>query len=239
MPNWCSTAYVIDGDAKEVKQLYELMKGLEERKTPSVENGFGTTWLGCLVDALGKDWNDVRCRGSWNGLEMDGDVLKFSTETAWAPCSETFDLVREAFPNLRYYFQAEEPGMEVYETNDEFGTYFSDRFFLDACSPEEEYLSEYFETQEDAFAWLEEKCGEPIKSAEDVKALDERWQRKTDAAFSYLHEFQIVNQFNPTSANDSRALFVRESFLYFYRPPVLQNCAGAAYPLYSARLFLL
>ena len=94
MPNWCSTAYVIDGDAKEVKQLYELMKGLEERKTPSVENGFGTTWLGCLVDALGKDWNDVRCRGSWNGLEMDGDVLKFSTETAWAPCSETFDLVK-------------------------------------------------------------------------------------------------------------------------------------------------
>ena len=38
--------YVIDGDAKEVKQLYELMKGLEERETPSVENGFGTTWLG-------------------------------------------------------------------------------------------------------------------------------------------------------------------------------------------------
>jgi hypothetical protein len=178
MPNWCSTAYVIDGDAKEVKQLYELMKGLEERKTPSVENGFGTTWLGCLVDALGKDWNDVRCRGSWNGLEMDGDVLKFSTETAWAPCSETFDLVREAFPNLRYYFQAEEPGMEVYETNDEFGTYFSDRFFLDACSPEEEYLSEYFETQEDAFAWLEEKCGE---------------QSKSEDAFCYLHEFQIVN----------------------------------------------
>jgi len=120
MPNWCSTAYVIDGDAKEMKQLYELMKGLEERKTPSVENGFGTTWLGCLVDALGKDWNDVRCRGSWNGPEMDGDVLKFSTETAWTPCSETFNLVREAFPHLRYYFQAEEPGMEVYETNDEF-----------------------------------------------------------------------------------------------------------------------
>lgn len=63
MPNWCSTAYVIDGDAKEVKQLYELMKGLEERKTPSVENGFGTTWLGCLVDALGKGLE--RCTLPW------------------------------------------------------------------------------------------------------------------------------------------------------------------------------
>lgn len=52
MPNWCSTAYAIDGDAKEVKQLYELMKSLEERDNPSVTNGFGTTWLGCLVDAL-------------------------------------------------------------------------------------------------------------------------------------------------------------------------------------------
>ena len=81
MPNWCSTAYAIDGDAKEVKQLYELMKSLEERDNPSVTNGFGTTWLGCLVDALGKDWNNVHCRGSWSGLEMDGDVLNLNSAT--------------------------------------------------------------------------------------------------------------------------------------------------------------
>ena len=63
MPNWCSSAYAIEGDANEIKSLYELMKGLENMEKPSVENGFGTTWLGCLVDALGKDWNDVSCRG--------------------------------------------------------------------------------------------------------------------------------------------------------------------------------
>ena len=57
MPNWCSTAYVIEGNVKEVKSLYELMKGLQERKEPSVENGFGISWLGCLVDGLGGDWN--------------------------------------------------------------------------------------------------------------------------------------------------------------------------------------
>lgn len=55
MPNWCSSAYVIEGDAKEIKSLYELMKRLEDMEKPSVKNGFGTTWLGCLVDALGKD----------------------------------------------------------------------------------------------------------------------------------------------------------------------------------------
>ena len=57
MPNWCSTAYVIEGDAQEIKSLYELMKDLQDRKTPAVKNGFGTSWLGCLVDALGKDWD--------------------------------------------------------------------------------------------------------------------------------------------------------------------------------------
>ena len=114
MPNWCSTAYAIEGDAKEIKSLYKLMKGLQERKEPSVENGFGTTWLGCLVDALGKDWHTVHCRGSWSCLELEDDVLKFFTETAWSPCNETFELVREKYPSLRYYFQAEESGMEIY-----------------------------------------------------------------------------------------------------------------------------
>ena len=41
MRNWCKSMYVIDGDAKEVRELYELMKGLQRRKEPFVRNGFG------------------------------------------------------------------------------------------------------------------------------------------------------------------------------------------------------
>ena len=36
MPNWCSTAYAIEGNATELKKLYELMKDLEKRQKPSV-----------------------------------------------------------------------------------------------------------------------------------------------------------------------------------------------------------
>ena len=193
MPNWCSTAYAIEGDAKEIKSLYELMKRLEDMEKPSVENGFGTTWLGCLVDALGKDWHNVHCRGSWSCIELEDDVLKFSTETAWSPCNETFDLVLEKYPSLRYYFQAEEPGIGIYETNDEDGTYFSDRYFLDACTPDEEYISEYFEELEDAFQWLEEKAGKPVRSVEDVEALAAEWEEQNEDAFCYLHEFDVVS----------------------------------------------
>ena len=193
MQNWGSSAYAIEGDAKEIKSLYELMKGLKEREKPSIENGFGTTWLGCLVDALGKDWNTVHCRGSWSQLELDGGVLRFFTETAWSPCNETFDLVCEKFPSLKYYFQAEEPGMGIYETNDEDGTYFPDRYFLDVCTLDEEYLNEYFETEEDVFEWLEDEFGKPIRTREDVMALDKEWRDQCDYAFCNLYEFEIVS----------------------------------------------
>lgn len=59
MPNWNTSDYVVIGDANEVQSLYELMKGLQEKKEPSVKNGFGKAWLGCLVDALGGDWKNI------------------------------------------------------------------------------------------------------------------------------------------------------------------------------------
>ena len=54
-------------------------------------------------------------------------------------------------------------------------------------------LFKYFKTKEDAFAWLEEKCGESIKSAEDVKALDERWQSKSEDAYWSQRKYKITN----------------------------------------------
>lgn len=97
MRSWSKSVYVIDGAAKEVKELYELMKDLGSRKEPFIKNGFGTKWLGCMVDALGKDWNEVSCRGEWANLEINGDTLRFTTETAWTPCNEVLDFVCQFF----------------------------------------------------------------------------------------------------------------------------------------------
>lgn len=191
MPNWCSTAYVIEGDVQEVKNLYELMKGLEEREKPSVENGFGTSWLGCLVDALGSDWDKVRCRGDWSNLEMDGDTLKFTTETAWAPCNETFDLVCDKFPSLTYYYQSEEPGMVIYETNDRCGKYFTDKYVVDMCTPDKEYYCEYFRDEASMYKWFEEVFEQPVKSKKDVEEITADWN---DDAYCYMNEFKIANR---------------------------------------------
>ena len=193
MPNWCSTAYVVEGDAKEIQSLYDLMQELQEMEKPTIENGFGTTWLGCLVDALGEDWKNVDCRGSWSELELDDGVLRFNTETAWAPCSETLELLLNKFPSLSYFYRTEEPGMAIYESNDSEGLYFPERYLLDVLTPEQEYHYEYFEELNDVFEWLEEKFDQPVTSIADMNKLAEQWKEQYEYAFCYLHEFELVN----------------------------------------------
>ncbi len=191
MPNWCSTAYAIEGDAKEVKSLYDLMNGLQEQKEPSVPNGFGTAWLGSLVDALGENWEKVFCRGSWYDLQFDGRVLTFSTETAWSPCNEMFDMVCKKYPTLSYFYRSEEPGMALYCTNDKEGRYFQDRFAVEVCTPEEEYYTEYFPDLQSMYEWLEDICDMQVQSMQDVDAIVGQWKKEYADAYCHIHEYSI------------------------------------------------
>ena len=93
------------------------MKSLQEMKEPLKPNGFGTTWLGNLVEDLGVDFNKVQCRGSWDCLELDDDILSFTTETACYRCTEVEDLIKEKYPSIDIAFRCEAPGMAIYEKN--------------------------------------------------------------------------------------------------------------------------
>ena len=126
MPNICTTNYVIEGKKEELDALYQKMKELQEMEQPLVENKLGPTWLGCLVKALGKNPEDVLCRGIWIELERQDGKLLMAFETAWTPCYEVTQLMKTIFPSLRIYYKAEEPGCEVYLKNDADGKYFAE-----------------------------------------------------------------------------------------------------------------
>lgn len=124
MPNICTTHYVIEGEKKEIDALYETMTSLQAMEQPLVENGFGPTWLGCLVKALGKNPEEVLCRGEWLELERADDTLRMTFETAWTPCYEVAALIKSTYPSLHIYYKAEEPGNGIYVKNDVEGKYF-------------------------------------------------------------------------------------------------------------------
>ena len=124
MPNICITHYVIEGEKKEIDALYETMTSLQAMEQPLVENGFGPTWLGCLVKALGKNPEEVLCRGEWLDLERADDTLRVTFETAWTPCYEVAALIKNTYPSLHIYYKAEEPDNGIYVKNDAEGKYF-------------------------------------------------------------------------------------------------------------------
>ena len=182
MPNWCFTSYVVTGEEKEVCDLYEKMRSLEEREESLVENGFGKSWLGNLVTLLGGDWNTIYCRGDWSDLTKDDDngALRFDTETAWCDADETIAFLQEKYPNLEFYFIAEEPGMGYYATNDTAGEYFPQRYTVLPYDSGEEY--QYEEGEEQAFFdEITNLTGCKVNSFEEVeKAVHEYNEQHED-----------------------------------------------------------
>lgn len=112
MANICTTNYVIEGEKNELDALYETMKKLQGQD------------LAQLVKALGKNPDEVMCRGEWSDLERQDDTLRMTFETAWTPCHEVTDLLKATYPSLRIYYKAVEPGCEVYLKNDAEGKFF-------------------------------------------------------------------------------------------------------------------
>lgn len=183
MPNWCFTQYAICGERKEVRSLYAVMNRLQNREAPLLPNGFGKTWLGCLVKRLGKNPQSVYCRGEWRDLNLASDgTLTFSTEHAWSRPNEVEDLILEKYPSLSIYFLEEELGMDIFQTNDEYGQFFKETVILD----DETDGMEYF-TEEKAFERLSLLKGTPITDWEGARDFLDKYNAAQDAAGTERH----------------------------------------------------
>ena len=116
MPNICTTDYVFEGEERELNALYNTMNNLQSEGKENLES---------LVLALGKEPSELLdSRGGWITLERTGDTLRTTIESAWTPRYELHTILKEAYPMLRIYYKAEEPGCEIYVKNDADGKYF-------------------------------------------------------------------------------------------------------------------
>lgn len=124
MPNWCSTYIEIKNENKdELKKLHDLLD--EWTSKNYMDNGFGASWLGNIVLGSGigtvdKDKEtDIECRGWLEYMQLYDNTLTLQTETAWCPKLNIWKLLCEKYlPNSEIIYSAEEPGMEIFCTND-------------------------------------------------------------------------------------------------------------------------
>lgn len=168
MPNWCFTNYVCKGN---VKPLFNIMQELENLEEPLEPNGFGKTWLGCLVTKLGGDNTTIRCRGSWDSLLLDNDeTLLFTTETAWAEANEVRELIEKTYPDLKMYYLSEEEGMGIFESNDLEAEYFTEHYKLWMDKDDGDLETFYINTLEELLGIVKRETGIiDVRNVDDCK----------------------------------------------------------------------
>lgn len=191
MPNWASVTYKCVGAAKEVTELNTILERMNSRKEPKHPNGFGNLWLGELVIELGLDWEKLRCRGEITDYNCDEECVTIYQQTAWCEQEGVRQAIETKFPSIKVYFLEEEPGCEVYYTNDINGDWFSERFLLDG-----EEVWEYFETIEEVSEYVNQTYGLTTKAdLEDIQMQLEEYVEGYDDDDFYLklHEFKCVD----------------------------------------------
>ena len=191
MANQSDVVYKCIGDPKEVRSLYKIINANDKRKTSRVKNGFGTLWIGDIIDALGEDWEKLRCRGEIIGYHIENNLLTIYQSTAWCEQEGFRECIEKKFPSIKVYYREEEPGCDVYYTNDADRNYFPERYLL---NNNDEPL--YFNTIEEAAEYVSGIVNQKVEANMTAieKALDEyEEENKDEDVYFSFHEFQVVD----------------------------------------------
>lgn len=191
MANWASTSYCIEGSKKDLKRLYKLIDGFMTGKEKPFWEDSAENWLGNVIKALGATEEQMKnnyLRGFIETYELDGDVLRIAAEEAWGT-TDFRHILKKLMPELTIYYIVEEPGFEVYATNDADGKYFTERFNVDACVDGHDYW-EYFQEEKETMDYV----ASLLKKDNITEADIEQWnmEHEEEGDFIHIHEFEIV-----------------------------------------------
>ena len=186
MANMASVSYAIEGPEESLKKIEEALVKAVHSNNNKYDLYQAAEYLGLpdIKEArLGGELSDVP------GWDKKHSTLRFSSEERWG-LQDFAELLEEKFPDISIYWVMEEPGMDLYFTNDKKGKYFPERYWVDTAQ-DDIYQSEYFCTEEDMYEWLNEKYG--VKSEEEVEAWNADYEATGDDCenFIYIHKFEV------------------------------------------------
>lgn len=194
MANWCSTSYVIESDNQELlQQICNVINECAEMKEPLISKS-SVNWAGNTFKKLGID-PDKADRTFWSDARMESGNLHFFEESAWGR-GDAIEVLHEHYVNeegdcpLSVYFISEELGCGIFQTNDEDGEYFADKYIFvstdDTC-----YYESFEELEKDVQDYLE--VDTDFESVEDMQeALDEA-NKKDDSKIGSVYEVEYVD----------------------------------------------
>lgn len=197
MPNWNTTDYTLYGNKENIKRLYTDLKktvDIDRTKESKPFTFLGNSyWLGYIKKSLLPEVEEeLPVRGEISYIEEDiedhdNDMasLKLTTETAWVACSELMDKIAGKY-DLQLFYYSEEPGCEIFETNDLEGQFYSFRYMVDS---EKEGI-EYYDTFEQVAEAIAKMTG--IRLNNISEADDNLSAFNNDDTFLIINEISVV-----------------------------------------------
>ena len=187
MANIASVAYAIEGPQKDLEKILGAIC------LAMTDKEYWTEYKACeYLDFSEQELDDKRLGGEIDDEPtLENGVLRFYAEERWG-LQDFEELLIQKFPDIIVYWVVEEPGCELFCTNDREGKYFPERYWVDTAI-DDIYNSEYFETKEQVYKWFDKLTNGKIKSEADVDRFnDEHEEAGTDCEnFIYVHEFEI------------------------------------------------
>lgn len=188
MANWALTSYRIEGEQKDLQELFDLCKAFDTGERPAMTERADKEWEGNVILALGVDTDGKDLRGFIQTYELENGILKIEAQEAWS-VTDFRHLLESHYKNMKVYFITEEDGCEVYITNDKDSKYFDYRFVVDSCIDGEEGYEE-FKTEKDVLEYVARNLKRKSVTLEDIEQWNE--EHECDDDYINIHEYEVV-----------------------------------------------
>ena len=190
MANWASTDYKIEGNSKDLQEIFELFCKFDKGERKPFDEHTDKEWEGNIVWALGGNTKELYLRGFIQVCELEDGILSIAAEEAWG-VTDFRKFLENHYKDMKVYYCSEEEGCDYFQTNDKEHKYFGYTCMIHSCVDGDEN-NEYFETKKKALEYIAERLKVSSITMEEI----EEWNKKhegVDDNFIVFNEYQIVD----------------------------------------------
>lgn len=131
--NWASTEYKIEGNMKDLQEIYDLFYKFKKGEKKSFDELADKEWEGNLVWALGGDTKDFYIRGFIQTCEFEEGILSIVADEVEGGTTDFRKFLENHYEGMKVYYIVEDKENERFLTNDREHKYFSYPCILHSC----------------------------------------------------------------------------------------------------------
>lgn len=181
MANMAYVQYKIEGPQEILKTIHDVCQDCLDSNEDSEYT---------ILERLGaEELESFILRGYINYADEydEEEYLSLYADEAWG-LSDFSKVLELLFPDIIVYWYVEEPGCEVYETNDEEGKYFPNHYCVEYFKDGDLEDTCYdIENEKELFKTISDMTGVSITNQEELDKFNE-----DDMTYVNVHEIQVI-----------------------------------------------